>query len=276
LIAHHPLRRSPLLLQQLSPGPPPGPSLLPQHQYQSSLVARLIAHHPLRRSPLLLQQLSHGPLPMFSLQLPQMLGLRVHIIHNQSPKQHHHSPLFHPRLLLHLLPQALHRQLLQTLNTQVSRASSATQNQLSLSGTEQGGLSRNTANQPARSPLVPRADSSSSASEAPVSSLPLVPEDLIDLTSEAPPGYTPSLNNPDPTVRALSQQTRDKGRITIQPYTSTGYIDAVKLLYVGMTMFELTPRERGTPTYLHSSFRKSYSACGMPCPIDWCGRCHGR
>jgi hypothetical protein len=48
---------------------------------------------------------------------------------------------------------------------------------------------------------------------------------------------------------------KNKGSVSIRPYTATGYIDAVKLIYVGMTQSELTARELGTPTYLHPSFR---------------------
>jgi len=49
----------------------------------------------------------------------------------------------------------------------------------------------------------------------------------------------------------------NKGSISIRPYTSTGSIDAVRLVYVGMTLLELTARELGTPTYQHSTFRMS-------------------
>jgi hypothetical protein len=129
----------------------------------------------------------------------------------------------------------------------------------------QGGASRNSVNQPERSPPVIRTDTSSSSS-APVSSLPLR---LEDLTLEAPPGYTPNFTNPDPAVRLLSQQaltthltqlqttltTQNKGSISIRPYTAAGYVDAVKLVYIGMTQIELTARELGIPTYSHTSFR---------------------
>ncbi|OBT76638.1 hypothetical protein VF21_05330 [Pseudogymnoascus sp. 05NY08] len=88
--------------------------------------------------------------------------------------------------------------------------------------------------------------------------------------SEAPPGYTPSLNNPDPAVRILSQQAigtklrefettlrgRNRGSISIKPYTGEGYVDAVQLVYNGLTQADLTNRELSTQTqtYLHSSF----------------------
>jgi hypothetical protein len=89
-----------------------------------------------------------------------------------------------------------------------------------------------------------------------------------DTPSGAPPSYTPSFNNPDPAVRALSQQalqtqlteletalrTRKKGSISIRPYTSAGNIDAVQLVYIGLTQLELTDRELGTPVYLDPSF----------------------
>ncbi|KFY49262.1 hypothetical protein V495_00643 [Pseudogymnoascus sp. VKM F-4514 (FW-929)] len=88
--------------------------------------------------------------------------------------------------------------------------------------------------------------------------------------SQAPPGYTPSLNNPDPAVRILSQQAigtklrafetvlrgKNRGSLSIKPYTGDGYVDAVQLVYNGLTQADLTNRELGTQTqtYLHSSF----------------------
>jgi hypothetical protein len=84
----------------------------------------------------------------------------------------------------------------------------------------------------------------------------------------APPEYTPDAANPDPAIRTLSQQTlrsqlsqlqttiatRNRGSISVKPYTAPGSIDAVLLVYVGMTQFELTARELGTPAYQHASF----------------------
>jgi hypothetical protein len=89
-------------------------------------------------------------------------------------------------------------------------------------------------------------------------------------STDAPPGYTPSLNNPDPAVRILSQQAigtklkefettlkrKNRGSISIKPFTGEGGIDAVQLVYIGLTQLELTSRELGTPVYLHSSFGK--------------------
>jgi hypothetical protein len=94
--------------------------------------------------------------------------------------------------------------------------------------------------------------------------------------ADAPPGYTPSFNNADPAVRALSQQslltqltelenmlkTRNKGALSIRPYTATGNIDCIGLFYLGMTQLELTARELGTPIDLHPSFSMSmFSGC---------------
>jgi hypothetical protein len=110
-------------------------------------------------------------------------------------------------------------------------------------------------------PVVPTSGSSS-GSQARDPSLPRASEDR-------PPGYTPNITNPNPTVRALSQQAlatqliqlqstltvRNKGSISIRPYTTATSIDAVQTVYVGMTQLELTARELGTPTYIHSTFR---------------------
>jgi hypothetical protein len=106
-------------------------------------------------------------------------------------------------------------------------------------------------------------------SQAPVLNVPLTADDLINLAPEAPPRYEPAINHTDPTVRVLSQQAvtaqlthlettlavKNKGSVLIRPYTAAGYIDAIQLVYVGMTQLELTPRELGTPTYLHKTFR---------------------
>ena len=127
-----------------------------------------------------------------------------------------------------------------------------------------GGTSRNASNQPTQS--IPAARTNDANDSSPVSQAvpnpPLAPEDL-------PPGYTPDPTNPNPTVRALSQQAlvtqltqlqttlavRNKGSISIRPYAAARSIDAVQTVYVGMTQLQLTARELGTPTYIHSSFR---------------------
>ena len=134
------------------------------------------------------------------------------------------------------------------------------------------GSSQSTIAPPPRSPPVTRAHDTTSVSQAPVSSVPLTAEDLIDLAPEAPPRYEPAINHTDPTVRSLSQQAvsaqltqlettlaiKNKGSVSIRPYTAAGYIDAVQLVYVGMTLLQLTSRELGTATYLHTSFRAWY------------------
>jgi hypothetical protein len=114
---------------------------------------------------------------------------------------------------------------------------------------------------------IPRANNESSVSQTPATSLPLELEDLVGLTPEPPPGYSPNITSSDPSVRTLSLTTRltqlttslaskTKGSLTIRPYTAPGGIDAVRLLYVGMTILELTDRELGTLTFLHPSFCK--------------------
>lgn len=57
-------------------------------------------------------------------------------------------------------------------------------------------------------------------------------------------------------IRELEQalKVKNKGSLSIRPYTTAGSIDAIRLLYVGMTQNELTGRELGTPTYLHPNF----------------------
>ena len=114
---------------------------------------------------------------------------------------------------------------------------------------------------------IPRANNESSVSQTPATSLPIDLGDLVGLTPEAPPGYSPNIASSDPSVRTLSLTTRltqmmtslaskTKGSLTIRPYTAPGSIDAVRLLYVGMTTLELTDRELGTLAFLHPSFCK--------------------
>lgn len=47
---------------------------------------------------------------------------------------------------------------------------------------------------------------------------------------------------------------KNKGSLSVRPYTSVGSIDAVQLLYIGMTVSELTSREVGLPTFMHQTF----------------------
>ena len=82
--------------------------------------------------------------------------------------------------------------------------------------------------------------------------------------SDPPPSYsaepTPQRNTltaADITDRlqrlAVALALRNKGRIRVQTYTSTHSVDAVRLIYVGMSHPELTVRELPVPTYLHES-----------------------
>lgn len=52
----------------------------------------------------------------------------------------------------------------------------------------------------------------------------------------------------------MALTAKKKGSLTLRPYTSANSVDTVQLLYVGMTMLELTNRELGIPVYLHYSF----------------------
>ena len=54
---------------------------------------------------------------------------------------------------------------------------------------------------------------------------------------------------------ALAQ--KNKGALSISRYTREGDIDAIRLEYKGLTPFDPTPRELGTPTYLHPNFSES-------------------
>jgi hypothetical protein len=56
-----------------------------------------------------------------------------------------------------------------------------------------------------------------------------------------------------------SLKQKNKGALSISPYTLPGSIDAVRLLYIGLTTLDLTAREYGTPIYLHPNFSKPES-----------------
>jgi len=93
--------------------------------------------------------------------------------------------------------------------------------------------------------------------------------DLIDLSdnipTDAPPAYTPNLRDPAQLRRQLDEldaslKEKNKGALSISPYTLPGSIDAIRLLYIGLTTLDLTAREYGTPTYLHPNFRKLESS----------------
>ncbi len=82
-----------------------------------------------------------------------------------------------------------------------------------------------------------------------------------NIPTDAPPAYTPNLRDPAQLRRQLDEldaslKEKNKGALTISPYTLPGSIDAIRLLYIGLTTLDLTAREYGTPTYLHPNFRK--------------------
>jgi tetratricopeptide (TPR) repeat protein len=121
---------------------------------------------------------------------------------------------------------------------------------------------------PGASTMPRRADNASHIGQAPSSLAAFTAEGLEALTenvpSDPPPSYsaepTPQRNTvtaADITDRlqslAIALAPRNKGRIRVQAYTSTDSVDAVRLIYVGMTNLELTVRELPVPTYLHES-----------------------
>ncbi|EER22999.1 hypothetical protein D8B26_004292 [Coccidioides posadasii str. Silveira] len=77
--------------------------------------------------------------------------------------------------------------------------------------------------------------------------------------SEAPPAYSRNLSDPAQLQRQMDELTvalrqKNKGALSISPYTLSGNIDAIRLLYMGLAQADLTPREYGAPTYLHPSY----------------------
>jgi hypothetical protein len=58
----------------------------------------------------------------------------------------------------------------------------------------------------------------------------------------------------------LALAAKNKGKLSLRPYTSANQIDAVQLLYIGLTATQLTTREIPTPTYIHPSHGRSRRA----------------
>ncbi|KAH6619374.1 hypothetical protein B0J18DRAFT_445646 [Chaetomium sp. MPI-SDFR-AT-0129] len=120
------------------------------------------------------------------------------------------------------------------------------------------------ANRAPPQPSVVRPYSSSNVNETPARSIPLSPDILDNIPQEAPPSYTTTSGTTttasftpaelDRRLDHLEQNLaiRNKGSLSVRPYTLAGGIDAVLLLRVGMTANELTPQELQAPTYLHT------------------------
>ena len=96
--------------------------------------------------------------------------------------------------------------------------------------------------------------------------LPFDGESFVNIatTNEPPPGYSP----PTPmSVGEINQRldqltvalaTKNKGSCTVRPYTTADGLDAILLVYVGLTQSQLTNREIGRPIYLHQTFSKPW------------------
>lgn len=94
---------------------------------------------------------------------------------------------------------------------------------------------------------------------ATISSIPQGLINSLDVPEGPPPAYTENLRDPTVLTRKLTEieqmlAAKNKGSLIISPYTQVGNIDAVRLLYRGMTQLELTARELETPTYINPNF----------------------
>ena len=74
-----------------------------------------------------------------------------------------------------------------------------------------------------------------------------------------PPAYTENLRDPVVLNRRMDElennlALKKKGSLGIRAYTAPGSIDAIKLVYVGLTAAQLTARELGTRTHIHPTF----------------------
>lgn len=117
--------------------------------------------------------------------------------------------------------------------------------------------------QPPRQPQVVRNFNAETVNQIPnTNALPISGADLLNAPqpNDPPPGYTP------PTAMTVTEVNRrldtlsvslagkNKGSLSLRPYTTADGIDAIQLLYVGMIQAELTDREIGRPRYLHTTF----------------------
>ncbi|KAL9036918.1 MAG: hypothetical protein Q9214_005926, partial [Letrouitia sp. 1 TL-2023] len=111
-------------------------------------------------------------------------------------------------------------------------------------------------------PPVSRAHNSSTLSQTPMPALPPTRDDLINLTetpNDHPPPYSPATMTRSQIEERLRQleialTAKKKGSLALRPFTSANSVDAVQLIYIGLTILELTNRELGIPVYLHPSF----------------------
>lgn len=125
-----------------------------------------------------------------------------------------------------------------------------------------------------RAITVHRNHDASSVSWTAVSSVPFGLEEAIEVAFDIPqfpPSDPSSVNSTDPTALSDSQKAlkehlgrlesvlavKNKGSLSIRPYTASSNIDAVRLFYVGLTQAQLTPREIRPPVFLHPTFHAS-------------------
>jgi hypothetical protein len=117
---------------------------------------------------------------------------------------------------------------------------------------------------------VQRQHNATNVNQTPSTTIPFTSADLSSLTddipSEPPPDYTPS-SQQQATITAAELNAKlneleiiiaakNKGKLMVRPYTGAQQIDAVQLLYVGLTAAQLTTREIPTVTYLHPTHSK--------------------
>ncbi|EEP77420.1 predicted protein [Uncinocarpus reesii 1704] len=128
---------------------------------------------------------------------------------------------------------------------------------------ESSSAAGNTTGQPARANAVNRPPNTSNLTQG--------FNDLIDWAentpSESPPAYSRNLRDPAQLQRQMDDlnvalRQKNKGALSISPYTLPGNIDAIRLLYIGLVQADLTAREYGTPTFLHPSYIGSVSYPG--------------
>jgi hypothetical protein len=118
-----------------------------------------------------------------------------------------------------------------------------------------------TSSNPTTTRPLQRSFNPSNVNQTPAPFMPFTQADLLgeNTPSEPPPGYT---RRPGSTLTAaeLLQQiarleqilaVKKKGSLSIRALTLAGSIDAVQLLYVGLTQGQLTRRELPLPTYQH-------------------------
>jgi tetratricopeptide (TPR) repeat protein len=111
-------------------------------------------------------------------------------------------------------------------------------------------------------PTISRSSTTTSLNEANGPAVPFSATDITTLTEDRSNAFVTDQNNNQVLLSNLDTRLatvenalagRNRGKAAIRAYSDAQKLDMIKLVYVGMTQAQLTPRELGAPNYLHSS-----------------------